>query len=277
MATALIRSHHTRHEAQPLFIDPWGDVLVPQAFKDRLAERSGLLDPYVQSIPSYSSVVHRSRYAEDALEKAVGAGVRQYVSVGAGFDSFSLRRPAYAADVQVFELDHPATQDTKRRQLAANAIPEPALTHFIATDLGQESLRSALQRSPFRLDAPAFFAWLGVTIYLTREANSMALRGFGESGAPGSQLVFTYVDERAFDPAHESEAFRRLRTNSERVGEPFICGFKPTEMPGYLASLGLELVEDLGGVELERRYADATRKTLAPMSADSRIVLACVT
>jgi len=276
MVTALIRAHHTRHEPRPLFVDPWGDVLVPQNFKDRLAERAELLDPYVQSIPSYASVVVRSRYAEDALEKAVRAGVAQYVSVGAGFDSFSLRRPAYAADLQVFEVDHPATQVTKRRQLADNNIAEPALTHFIAADLGQETLRSALQRSPFRLKAPTFFAWLGVTIYLTREANSMALRGFAECGGPGSLLVFTYVDEKVFDPANESEGFRRMRANAERVGEPFISGFKPAEMPAYLASLGLELVEDLGGDELSRRYAGASHKTILPMSADSHFALARV-
>src|SRR5262249_14065929 len=193
----------------------------PQEFKDRLAERPELLDQHIQSIPSYASVVLRSRYAEDELERAVRHGVEQYVSVGAGFDSFSLRRPPYAADLHVFEVDHPATQETKRRQLAARGIADPVFAHFVAADLAAASLARALRRSPFRFGAPTFFAWLGVTIYLSREANSMALRAFAECGAPGSRLVFTYTDERAFDPQSGSEGFRRMRANAERLGEPF--------------------------------------------------------
>jgi len=50
----------------------------------------------------------RSRVAEDALAQAVAAGVRQYVVLGAGLDTFAYRNP-YPA-LRVLEVDHPATQ-----------------------------------------------------------------------------------------------------------------------------------------------------------------------
>jgi O-methyltransferase involved in polyketide biosynthesis len=54
-------------------------------------------------------VTCRGRYAEDALARAAGAGVTQYVLLGAGLDSFAYRGGPLAGRVRVFEVDHPAT------------------------------------------------------------------------------------------------------------------------------------------------------------------------
>ena len=62
-------------------------------------------------------IVGRARYAEDALEAAVTAGVRQYVMLGAGLDSFVMRRPDLMQRLTVFELDHPDTQAYKLERL----------------------------------------------------------------------------------------------------------------------------------------------------------------
>ena len=56
-------------------------------------------------------VTCRSRYTEDALSRAVSRGVGQYVILGAGLDSFAYRA-GLAGRVRVFEVDHPATQDS---------------------------------------------------------------------------------------------------------------------------------------------------------------------
>ena len=64
-----------------------------------------------------SHVVLRSRYAEDELHEAAIRGVRQFVSLGAGYDTFPYRQPEWAANLQILELDHPATQRTSVRTL----------------------------------------------------------------------------------------------------------------------------------------------------------------
>src|SRR5215472_15941963 len=63
-----------------------------------------------------SQVVCRSRHTEDRLAAAVATGVSQYVILGAGLDTFGYRSQL-AADVRVFEVDHPATQGWKRSAL----------------------------------------------------------------------------------------------------------------------------------------------------------------
>jgi O-methyltransferase involved in polyketide biosynthesis len=71
--------------------------------------------------------------------------------------------------------------------------------------------------------APAFFSWLGVTAYLTREANLKKLRAIATRGAPGSELVFNYLEQRIFDATDEDT--QRLRASFASLGEPWVSGF----------------------------------------------------
>ena len=90
--------------------------------------------------PVFPEVVLRSRYTEDQLVEAIESGVNQYVILGAGLDSFALRRKDLADQVRVFEVDHPATQKAKRQNVlkADGSIP-PNLT-FVPVDFENERL-----------------------------------------------------------------------------------------------------------------------------------------
>src|SRR6185503_16098498 len=123
-----------------------------------LGSAGAVVDATLRAHATYGGVIIRSRYAEDALEAAVGRGVRQYVIIGAGFDSFIVRQPPFARGIQIFEIDHPATQAMKRRRLEERAVEIPANVHLVAADLGRESLSSVLARSPFSGAVPAFFS-----------------------------------------------------------------------------------------------------------------------
>src|ERR1700734_1995239 len=120
LATSLMRAAHTRLDPHPLIDDPWGDRLVPDSVRDLLrgvalsALEAGaraeamkspesIVDNYLLARAAYSNVIIRTRYTEDALKAAIAQGIRQYVMIGAGFDSFALRRPEFAADLEIFE------------------------------------------------------------------------------------------------------------------------------------------------------------------------------
>jgi methyltransferase (TIGR00027 family) len=282
MGTSLMRAHHTRSASEPLIDDPWGDRLVSEADRDRLRQMSlsGLsekdrepleaLEPeelitvFLNSHPSYGTVIIRTRYAEDALAEAVARGVRQFVIVGAGMDSFALRRPAFAADVEVFELDHPDTQEVKLERLAECGVQPPPGVQFVATDLGVEGIDEALMRSSFDSGQPSFFSWLGVTVYLTREANMKTLQAIASCGAPGSELVFDFIDQRTFDsPPTEADA-ARARAQFASVSEAWVSGFRSPELAEDLRAVAFELLEDLSPDDLRERYCTAREDELAP-------------
>lgn len=182
-------------------------------------------------------------------------GIDQYVIVGAGFDSFLCRRPAWAEGLTIYEVDHPATQRLKRDRLAACGVSVPSSVRFVEADLSMESLEEALARSSYRTDRSSFFSWLGVTMYLTREANLNALRAIASCARAGSELVFTYVDEAILSPGHASdESFRRLRSEVSAAGETFLSGFDPLTLSSVLLQSGLQLLEDLDGNVAVARY-----------------------
>ncbi len=294
LCAALMRALHARADPLPIVIDPWGDRLVPASMVDALRRKAlsgmddgeraaaqaapaSIVDAWLRAHAGYANVINRSRYAEDALHAAVGRGVRQYVLIGAGFDSYALRAPDEARHLEIFEIDHPATQSLKRRRLAECGVPPPDSLHFIAADLAQESLGEALSRSAFNAAKPAFFTWLGVTMYLAREANLASLRAISRCAAPGSELVFTYIDQRAFaaGPARSADAFARLRQSVASIGEAFLSGFDPAALAQDLADAGFELVEDLADPQLLERHDPLGMNRLQP-SERSRIARARV-
>ncbi len=273
LATSLMRAAHTRLDPHPVIDDPWGDRLVPETVKRALAPSNATLDESLMRSRSYGNVIMRTRYTEDALQAGVSRGIQQYVLIGAGFDSFSLRLPEFAVDLQIFEIDFPATQKLKLEQIAACGIALSDSVHFIAADLSQESVAAALARSSFETGRLTFFSWLGVTMYLTREANLATLRSIASCSPAGSEVVFTYLDERVFQA--QSESFRELQQRVAALGEPFLSGFDPAALAANLAACGLDLVEDLTGSESAARYDPKGEHGLG-QSMYSRIALARV-
>jgi methyltransferase (TIGR00027 family) len=184
-----MRALHTRLDPKPLIDDAYGEQLVPELVREGYRDANTL-----RSSAAYAGVILRTRYTEDALRTAVANGVRQYLILGAGFDSFALRLPAFARDLQIYEIDHPVTQALKRQRLRDCGLNPPPCVQFLAADLSQEELAPTLTRSSFDPTLPSFVSWLGVTMYLTRDANLATLRAIARSVSPGSELVFTYFD-----------------------------------------------------------------------------------
>jgi len=292
LATSLMRALHSRSDPSPLLDDPWGDRFVSESERERMIQRilarmdsdararalrapDSVLDEFLRTNAAFSGVVIRSRYAEDALREATMRGISQYVLIGAGLDSFVLRRPAFSDALTIFEIDHPATQTMKIQRIKEFGMSLPPSVQFIAADLTNEDLVSVLSRSPFRTGEKAFFSWLGVTVYLTRDANLTTLRAVATCGAPGSELVFTYFDQAQFAPDTSRSPHNENAKVVAQIGEPWISGFDPDEIVNDLACVELELVEDLDGKAMWERYRGANT-TLGQPPASLHIALARV-
>ena len=193
----------------------------------------------------------RSRYAEDELVCAVSNGVKQYVVLGAGLDTFAYRNPHPA--LRVFEVDHPATQAWKREQLQAADIEIPDSMTFVPIDFERQTLAGGLAQSGFDMTAPTFFSWLGVTPYLTREA-CMATLSFIAKMSAGSGVVFDFAVDPALLNAGQRQSLEALSERVARYGEPFQLFFDPAQLQDELKSLGFHRTEFLQGKELNARY-----------------------
>jgi methyltransferase (TIGR00027 family) len=197
-------------------------------------------------------LVVRSRLAEDELALAVARGVRQYVVLAAGLDTFAYRNPH--ATVRVFEVDHPATQAWKRARLADVGIAEPSSVTFVGADLAHDDLGDRLRIAGFDDRAPAIFAWLGTVPYLEPAAVTTTLRAIAAVAPAGGGVVFDYVTSPdALAPAQRTvwDAFaERVRA----VGEPIRCFLDPPALIADLEAMGFRDVEDITGATLMARY-----------------------
>ena len=193
----------------------------------------------------------RSRFAEDELALAVERGVRQYVVLGAGLDTFAYRNPHPA--LRVFEVDHPATQAWKRERLGEAEIPIPGTLTFAPVNFENQTLPEGLRRSGFRFEEPTFFSWLGVTPYLTRDAVTATLQ-FVAARPAGSAIVFDYAISPSLLSPSELWAFEALARRVAAAGEPFQTFFDPPGLMADLRAQGFVQIEDLDGKTLNERY-----------------------
>jgi methyltransferase (TIGR00027 family) len=191
LTAAAARAAHLTVDAEPwIFADTLATAILGDRAEELISYHT-LHGTHPVLSGARAQATCRSRYTEDALARAVARGVAQYVILGAGLDTFAYRA-GRDAGVRVFEVDHPATQDWKRRALAAAAVPEPEHVSFVSADLAAGSLAGRLAPAGFDAAAPALVSWLGVTMYLTRDAIAAtlgAIAGF----APGTEVIAEYM------------------------------------------------------------------------------------
>jgi methyltransferase (TIGR00027 family) len=198
-------------------------------------------------------LVARGRCAEDALASAVAQGVRQYVVLGAGLDTFAYRSPYTHDQLRVFEVDMPTTQAFKRELLARTKIEPPASLTFVPMDFETQSLPERLRAAGFREGEPAFFSWLGVTMYLTRDAVLTTL-GYVARRQSGSGITFDYMLPPSRLPWMRRIGFYLLARRVAAAGEPWKTWFEPDDLARQLRAMGFTRLEDLDGPALDRRF-----------------------
>jgi methyltransferase (TIGR00027 family) len=232
MGVALMRAMHRIVDREPYVID---DRLSLRLFGD--SARAWLRsDPTWATAPQRAAirghVLVRSAFAEDRLRAGVAGGVRQFVSLGAGYDTFPYRQPPWMEGVRVFEVDAPQTQADKRARLHAARVPIPANVTFVPVDFEREGLRDRLAAAGFGTDAAAFFSWLGVMVYLTRDAAEAVLR-FVASLPRGSEIALTFTP-----PGEPGPLARRVAA----IGEPLRTRISADDLQTWLRSLGFTAV-----------------------------------
>jgi methyltransferase (TIGR00027 family) len=268
LSVALRRAAHQIYDSPVVFDDPIAVAILGATYAEEL-RRTPLRPDRPFSVALRAFLVARSRYAEDNLKRAVESGVEQYVLLGAGLDTFAYRNPY--AQLRVFEIDHPATQQWKRELLQHNGIAIPDSITYTPVDFERQSLSAQLRDAGFDGQAPAFFAWLGVVPYLTLQAFRATL-SFVSVQAPGSGLTLDYGQPRSVLPPVERLAHDSLASRVEKAGEPFRLFFTPAEIAAELTTF--HSLEDLGGAEINARYFSGRGDQLAMRGTAGRLLSA---
>jgi len=245
---AFLRAAHQLLDAPPVLPDAFALEVIGREARAALEA-----DPqrYDTRRTLRAFVALRSRYAEDRLAEAVARGVRQYVLLGAGLDTFSFRNRH--PGLHIFEVDHPATQRWKRQRIGEASLAVPQALRFAPVDFERETLAEGLRRAGFIEREPAFFSMLGVAIYLTRPALTETL-SYVASRPAGSEIVFSYTLPDEYLTSAQKTARERSAARVAGIGEPWLSYYDPPALAADLREIGFGEVRDLDPREANRRY-----------------------
>jgi len=214
-------------------------------------------------------LIGRCRFIDDYLQARLEEGIEQLVILGAGFDSRAYRFEGLRGKVQVFEVDHPATQRVKRQRLerAIGHVPEHVV--FVPVDFLIDSLDQRLLESGYDPHRKTLFIWEGVTQYLDAEAVDRTLAFVAHNSAPGSAIVFDYIEKEALEASQKRPEVRTMERARRISGEGLTFGIPKGTIREFLTQRGFCDVENITNDDLKRLYFTGpnAHRPVAPTSA----------
>ena len=188
----------------------------------------------------------RKRALRDHAHAAIAAGCRQVVVLGAGLDTLCIELQAAYPQLCCIEIDHPATQEGKRRAAGAGGQG----IHYIGADLAQRPLGTVLAASPaFRGDAPTLFVAEGLLMYVPLAAVA-ALFAQMAAAAPNSRVAFTWLEPQADGRPNFVHRSRLVDFWLALRGEPFLSGMPRAELGRFLGGAGYVLERVMNSEDL---------------------------
>lgn len=272
LITAYGRMYHAINESPKIFDDFLGKELITkeeyEIIGDVLAESIKFFLPDKSEIcadkeSALKAVIQnqiapitlsRSRYTEDMLKLFIKDGVEQYVILGAGFDTFGFRNRELLKYIDVFELDHPATQKLKLEKIRRAGLEIPERLHFISVDFSNNNFIDEIKKSTFDSNKLTFYSWLGVTYYLEKEEILNTLTDIWKISPKGSYIVFDYADCNMFNNKKTTRRVQNIIHAVSQSGEPMKSCYSYNELVSVLERTGFQLYEHLTPLEIEDRY-----------------------
>ncbi|NNC37969.1 MAG: SAM-dependent methyltransferase [Acidimicrobiales bacterium] len=265
---AVHRAHHYLTAPEPkilrdslaLPLSGAGSEAAIQAYMDAIEARfTELSDAETSQIfvrRIVDSVCMRSRVVEECLAASLSRGMQQVVVLGAGLDSTAYRCTDLIKGLDVFEVDHPATQAWKRQRLADANIEIPENVRFVSYDFENQTLAEALRAGGVEADKMTFFTWLGVHMYLTDAAVKSTFAVMGDY-PKGSEMVMDFISPDYVDTGGLVEnSVDYLAKVVTEMGEPIKSRYFEAELEDMLLASGFGRVEFLSARALIDRYLD---------------------
>lgn len=269
LVSAFSRVYHSNNNKVKIFDDTVAQKLLAdteyEQISKNMAEGIGFFNPSFSGTDSEAlrwvvdnqlspSPLARAVFAEKSLCNAVRIGARQYIILGAGYDTFAYRQPDWAKNIQIFELDHPMTALDKKNRLLNSGIQIPDNVSFVDADFSKNMWQNNLQNnSKFNSEKISFCSLLGVTYYISADDFKNIVIALNNMLPQGSSLVFDYPDELSYS----SRAGMRAQKQALLAGganEKMCACYSYSELEKLLSDCGFLIYEHLNPWQITQQY-----------------------
>lgn len=263
LVSAFGRAYHSQYDTPKIFDDFLAfDLISPQEFSDirenmiqgipffnpdmaqRFQDDPDEILKWIVQVQLSPTPLARSAYCEKVLLNEVRLGLKQYVILGAGLDTFGFRHPELKNSLDIFEVDHPATQEWKKQRLDHVKFEIPSHLHFVPMDFTRQFSYQHLIDEGFE-NCKTFFSLLGVSYYLTKEEISSLIHHLFAKVPAGSSIVLDYADENLFVEKGMSNRVENMVKMAAVSGEPMKSCFTYDEIEKLLEQSDLLIYEHL--------------------------------
>jgi methyltransferase (TIGR00027 family) len=226
--TAAARALETEREGERIIDDPYARAFAePYGFE--------LLDKYGGGgLKEFVAI--RTRYLDDSISGVLAdTDIKQVVLVASGMDARAFRLK-WPDDVVVYEVDHGALHEEKRRRISKLGAEPAVERREVPADLAGD-WTAPLKDAGFDPGAPTLWVPEAVFFFLTEEQSAGLLETIAGVSAPGSWLAVDILSERLL----RSPATQLFLAALKRDGIPWLFG---TDYPArFLAEHGWEIRE----------------------------------
>lgn len=262
---AVVRmSESKRPEEERICYDPHAIHFISQEVLDFAAHNPEKYKAFVarneRLVPGASnSIVARVRFFDDIVKSSINEGLEQLIILGAGYDTRAYRIEGLDK-VNVFEIDHPATQKIKIEKIKEIFNSLPHYVTYIPLDLEIDKFGQRLLESKYDSSKKTLFIMEGLLMYLAPEIVDKILSFIVHNSGNGSAILFDYILLSVVDGTCELEAGQNWRKGVMAVGEPFKFGINEGSTESFLAQRGFTKIKNMTSEDYKKAYFHGKNK-----------------
>jgi methyltransferase (TIGR00027 family) len=206
-------------------------------------------------IAGYYATNALTHHIDGILQQMAEHGLRQVVTIGAGFDSRPYRFGERMPKVRFFEVAPPAASDRKVASIKDLLGELPRSVTYIPVDCRAKPIFDALVEAGYDETQKTLFIWEGATPFTDPRIVDRILNDIARHSASGSEVVFDYVLGEVVNgdfSNYPGALFASVSLSAK--GEPWTFGIPEGQTTSFINRYGLEVITDLGSEALANRY-----------------------
>lgn len=196
----------------------------------------------------------RHRFMADIMEESLRQGIKQIVIIGAGYDTITLRKPELFANIKVFEVDHPNTQNRKRKILSRHSLVTHPDLEFVPHDLEKDNLTKVLLERGLDIEQEVMVVAEGILSYLSGNSIDRLINDLSNLSDKNVKIAADYRLPQ-INARDVPLTIRRWRNEFKMMNERYRSFFSGKDLEQKLTDHGFRIIRHRNMIELWEEYS----------------------